>query len=319
VNIIVLLNIGTLFIYAGAALFIVSAIRKKSAAISLIIISIILMGIPLFICTLNILEHMRITNALDDYEGFTRNLFALFLLLFLYLDSMHRELKQRKRNEQQITSDLEEKTILLREIHHRVKNNLQIVSSLLSLQCERQNNELLSNYITIAKNRILSMAAVHEIIYSSQDLSRLAAHEFIHSIIINLVTIFEPEKHHIAISRSLDEQVYFNVDIAIPVGLIINELISNALQHAFADNRPGVVSIALLRKADILELIIKDNGTGMGKDDSQEIHNGIGMMLVRTLVQQIKGQMEVTSSEGTTISVYIPYSGQTVVPEMTEH
>ncbi|HPB83350.1 MAG TPA: sensor histidine kinase [Spirochaetota bacterium] len=309
-NFIVLLNIGSLVMYGAAALFIIASTRKKSAAVSLIIITIILMGIPLFICTSNILEHMSITNALDDYEGFMRDLFALFLLLFLYLDSMHRELNRRKINEQQISSDLEEKTILLKEIHHRVKNNLQIVSSLLSLQCERQNNMLLSNYIAIAKNRILSMAAVHEIIYSSQDLSRLAAREFINSIIINLVTMYEPEKHHIAINRSLDEHVHFNVDIAIPVGLIINELLSNALQHAFADNRPGIVSITLLRKADTLEMIIEDNGTGMEAVDSREQHNGLGMMLVQTLVQQIKGEMKILSSNGTTISIHIPYSVQ---------
>lgn len=307
-NIIVLLNTGALIAYTAAAGIVAFSIRKKNSYNPPVIFLFIMLCIPLFICVSNILEHRNITNVLDEYEGFARDLFALFLLLFLYLDSIHRELDFRKKSEHHIKTALEEKTTLLKEIHHRVKNNLQLTSSLLSLQCETLNDDQFARYITIAKNRILSMAAVHEIIYKSHDLSHLAAHEFIQAIIVNLYAIFKPEHHDISIHRSLDTRVYFDVDIAIPVGLIVNELLSNALQHAFAEDNPGSITITLDYAPDILVLVIKDDGTGITEDIERSSKKGIGLMLVQTLVEQIKGTITVSSSDGTCISIQIPHS-----------
>lgn len=305
-NIIAFLDICSLALYTAALAVIIAAIGRRRIPIMVGIFIAICMAIAMFVCASNILEHLKVTDALDDYEGFARDISTLFLILFLYLDSIHRELQRRAWNERQIQNNLEEKTTLLKEIHHRVKNNLQIVSSLLSLQSGAQNDERISDIINIAKNRILSISAVHEIIYSSAAISRLTASDFLNTILSNLAMAYDPKSRNIEIISSLDSDIYLDVDSAVPIGLIVNELISNSLKHAFAGKASGRIEVVLKRKGDAIELRVSDDGTGMAPGSAPDAAAGIGMSLIRGLVVQIHGEMSIDSARGTNVSIVFP-------------
>ncbi len=147
---------------------------------------------------------------------------------------LSKEIEERKRVQDQIKNSLEEKEILLREIHHRVKNNLQIISSLLSLQSSNLNNDLISKKFKKSQNRIFSMALIHEHLYESENLNKIVFSEYIRKL---ANTIFETyDKSHSDINLFIDiKNVFLAIDIAIPCGLIVNELLSNSLEHAFID------------------------------------------------------------------------------------
>ena len=155
----------------------------------------------------------------------------------------------------------------------------------------------------IARNRILAIAAVHEIIYASSNISRLEAAGFFESIISNLTKAFSPGNRIIEIIRSFDDSICLDVDSAIPVGLIVNELISNSLKHAFTGRDSGTIEVSLRRINSDIELRVADNGSGMEEGDSARAAAGIGMELVRSLAKQIHGTMTVDASGGTSVSI----------------
>jgi two-component sensor histidine kinase len=306
-NAIVLLNLLGLILYACTLGVVLLTLRQKRVPAPVGIFAVLLMIGPMFVCASNILEHLNITPLFDEYEGFARDIFAFLFLLFLYEDSMHRELRRRARSERQIQADLVEKTALLREIHHRVKNNMQIVSSMLSLQSTRRKDERLTSCLNIAQSRILSIASVHEIIYASKNLSHLRASEFIKSIIFHLTMIHHPDRRNIDIRDSLDPEIYLPVDLAVPVGLIVNELVANAMQHAFPETPAGSIEVSLGRTGERIQLRVADSGSGMATEEEGELTpQGLGMMLVRDLAIQIDAKMFVNAASGTTVTVAFP-------------
>lgn len=180
-----------------------------------------------------------------------------------------------------------EKEQLLKEIHHRVKNNLQIVSSLLSLQSESVEDTRFLNMIRESKNRINSMALVHEMLYKSKDLNKVELKEYIQRLTRSLVSSFSTEKDKVSIQLTIDENIFLEIDKMIPVGLILNELISNSFKYAFTKSENNEIKILLVRAGDLLKLEMSDNGKGL--DESKSKSTSLGLQLIRMLSEQLNG------------------------------
>jgi len=217
----------------------------------------------------------------------------------LCVQSIVRDITDRKRKEGALRTALLEKELLLKEVHHRVKNNMQVVSSLLSLQKQFINDPALSEVLRESQRRIKSMALVHEKLYQSQDLSQVAFGNYIRSLVAHLVTSQQNQEDQIIIHFDL-EDLFFDIQTAIPCGLIINELVSNAFKHAFPKNRKGEISIRLKHlDGDSFLLAVKDNGVGLPDDFSIDVSQTMGMQLITLLCEQLEGRIEIDRSAGT--------------------
>ncbi len=195
------------------------------------------------------------------------------------------------------TVSLREKEQLLKEIHHRVKNNLQIVSSLLSLQSEHIIDENYLDLIKISKNRIASMALVHEMLYKSKDLSKIQISDYIHQLGNNIHTSFTSPGSLIKIEYRIEREVYFDVDLMIPLGLIINEILSNSFKYAFPKNS-GLITIELKRLMGQFRLTICDNGVGFSDQLQPEKNSNLGIQLIHMLIDQIDGTITTNHKKG---------------------
>jgi PAS domain S-box-containing protein len=205
-----------------------------------------------------------------------------------------------------IQVSLKEKELLLKEIHHRVKNNLQIIASLLNLQARYIRDESVLDAIKESQNRVRAMALVHERLYRSGDLSRIDIGDYIQFLLTNLLKFYDINPMKITHSVSL-KGVVVNIDTAIPLGLIINELISNSLKHAFPDGRRGNISIKASMQPDGPQIItIQDNGIGVPEGFDWKTAESLGLRLVVGLVEQIHGRIELKRGEGTTWEITIP-------------
>jgi len=210
---------------------------------------------------------------------------------------------ERKRAEEQIKASLREKEVLLREIHHRVKNNLQIISTLLYLQSgyikDKQAFEMFNESI----NRIKSMALIHEKLYQFTDLGKIDVAEYIRELAADLFHSYGVKTDGIKLETHVRE-VLLSINTAIPCGLIINELVSNSLRHALPDAKKGKIYIDLSLDSDnMFTLIVSDNGVGFPKDLDFRNTETLGLQLVMTLVKQLKGTIELDRSGGTAFKI----------------
>ena len=208
------------------------------------------------------------------------------------------DITQRKNAENQIKSSLNEKKILLQEIHHRVKNNMQIISSLLNLQTRYVNDEEAVNILKESQNRVKSMAMIHEKLYQSKDLSHINFDDYIQSLVSNLFYSYNKEKTDIKPIFKVDN-LSLNIDTAVPCGLIISELVSNSLKYAFPPETEGEILISLKLMDDKYELIIRDNGMGMPVDIDFNKLETLGLLLVNTLTEQLDGEITIIRDKGT--------------------
>lgn len=213
-----------------------------------------------------------------------------------YLMAMIRDITERKIAEDKIKASLHEKEVLLREIHHRVKNNLQIISSLLNLQSRGIDNEEVQEVFKESQARVKSMAMVHEKLYQSQNLSRIQFKDYILSLVNNLLQTYLRDPSGIQLKTDIDD-VYIDINTAVPSGLIINEIISNSLKYAFDDDR-GEIKISLRKDDDEMVLKISDNGKGFSKDFDFRTTETLGLQLVNSLVQQLDGKIEIDNTNG---------------------
>jgi len=206
------------------------------------------------------------------------------------VQALQAEVAERKRVEQQMLSSLQEKEVLLKEIHHRVKNNLQIISSLLSLQSEHMSAHDPARAFRESQDRIRSMALIHEKLYQARDISRVDFGEYARSLTAYLSRSYVT-RPGIAVSVDI-EGIALDIDKAIPCGLIINELVSNALKYAFRDGRDGEVRVALARDGNAFTLTVGDNGAGLPPGLDFRDTPSLGLQLVNTLVSQLEGRIE---------------------------
>ncbi|MBE0517497.1 MAG: PAS domain S-box protein, partial [Methanophagales archaeon] len=231
-------------------------------------------------------------SALKDNDGNIIN----------YLSTQH-DITDRKQAEEQIKASLREKEILLREIHHRVKNNLQIISALLDLQSKHVKDKEAFEMFRESQNRIKSMALIHEQLYQFKDLAKINMAEYIQKLATDLFYSYGVGRDRIELKLKAHD-VLLGVNTAIPCGLIINELVSNSLKHAFSDGMEGEISIDLRSNNDhTFRLIVSDSGVGFPKDLDFRNTETLGLQLVITLVKQLKGTIELDRSTGTTFKV----------------
>lgn len=210
---------------------------------------------------------------------------------------------QNRLTDKQIRDSLREKEVLLKEIHHRVKNNLQIISSLLELQAIQIQDRETKILFQESQSRVKSMALVHERIYQSDDLSSINYKEYITELADFLFYSYNLPFVKYTIES---EEVRMSIDSAIPCGIIINELISNALKHAFPNNRHGNIVISLKKNNKLIELAVADDGVGMKSDIDIKKSKSLGLELINALVQQLQGNIVLDTSGGTKFTVSIP-------------
>jgi PAS domain S-box-containing protein len=210
-------------------------------------------------------------------------------------------------SEKKIKGSLKEKEILLREIHHRVKNNLQVISSLLNLQAKYISDDKYREYFNDSQRRVRSMAIVHDRLYQSKDLEKVNFSEFIKILIHELLNVFRKNSSVIHVNYNIDE-IYFGVDEAIPCALIINELVTNSLKYAFPGERGGEINIDFLKTDNgVYTLRIKDNGIGLPGGFSFDDTKSFGLGMVNILSSQLRGQVKYNSSQGTEFIVTFSY------------
>ena len=204
----------------------------------------------------------------------------------------------RKEIDRKVRDSLKEKEVLLQEVHHRVKNNLQVISSILNLQTGYVSDPHTLEILRESQQRIKSMSFIHETIYRTADFSRLEFMDYIKTIASNLIQSYKTAGTNVSFEPEM-ESVGLNLDQAIPCGLIINELVSNALKYAFKGRKNGRLAIILKEQDQEIQLAVKDDGVGLPKDFAYEKNNSLGIQLVYALLEQLDATMTVGQENGT--------------------
>jgi len=223
------------------------------------------------------------------------------------------EIAERKTAEHQIKESLKEKEILLKEIHHRVKNNLQVITSLLNLQSKSIKDQESLEMFRDSQTRVKSMALIHEKLYQSNDLAQIDFREYVNNLTGYLNRSFAVETNRISLKLSVDE-VYLGVDAGVPCGLIINELVSNCFKHAFPGDSRGEIKVRLSENDDgNYELIISDNGVGFPEHLDFKRTKSLGLQLINKLAQQLGGHVNLKTECGTRFEIIFPNTSRKTV------
>lgn len=226
---------------------------------------------------------------------------AGLLITFLLLALVYRLYTQVKASNAIISKAIEEKNILLREIHHRVKNNLQVISSLLKLQSGYIKDDAAIQAIAEGRSRVQSMALLHQNLYKEDNLTGVNMKEYFDSLIQGLFDTYNISQDRIVLHKNIAE-INLDVDTVVPLGLITNELISNALKHAFPGTHAGNLFVELFEEAGNLILKVRDDGAGMTKAASQE---GFGSKLIQSLSQKLEADITTRTTNGTEVMLTI--------------
>jgi two-component sensor histidine kinase len=205
---------------------------------------------------------------------------------------------ERKKSEKLLEQSLKEKEMLLKEIHHRVKNNLMIISSLLNLQSRYLKDEESREIFKESQNRAKSMALIHQRLYESTDLKNIGFKEYITTLANELYRNYVKDPSRVSLELEI-EDVNIDINNAIPLGLILNELITNAMKYAFPDDEKGIINVSFCKKGDKYILKVADNGKGFPKDLDYKKSDSLGLQLVTNLSYQINGEIELDRTEGT--------------------
>ncbi len=218
---------------------------------------------------------------------------------------MGRDIDDRKRAEEKLKESLKEKDLLLREIHHRVKNNLQVISSLLKLQSRCAKRTACRDIFEASQRRLQSMALIHEKLYQSGNLADIDFKAYIESLGARLLAASSVPGSQITLQTEI-VAAPLGIDVAMPCGLISNELISNSLKHAFPGQKKGVIEVYFGSCSHEFELVVRDDGVGLPENLDLENAETLGLRLVSTLVQQLQGHMRVNNADGTEFRIRFP-------------
>jgi two-component sensor histidine kinase len=240
--------------------------------------------------------------------------------------TLHQVRLEKKRLEEQVKKSLKEKELLLREIHHRVKNNLSIIHSLLHFQAQYTDRQPVETILQNMRNRIRSMALVHEKLYKTQNLTRIYFPEYCDDLLTYLMETFRPNPYpgsgFVNFKRDVDD-IHLEIDSIIPLGLIINELVTNAFTHGFPKNHGDTARGERGRQPEILVslhckknkpdccLVVSDNGKGLPEDFNREQSDTLGMFIVSSLVEQLNGSINIGPSypQGTEVTIRFQSKG----------
>ncbi len=217
-----------------------------------------------------------------------------------------RDITDQKQAEEALRASLLEKESLLKEVHHRVKNNLQVISSLLKLQSRKIQNPALVGILRDTQNRVRSMALLHETLYRSGNLARVSFPQYVKQVCGYVANSYSVGSQQVRMVYDVDD-VTLDLDVAIPTGLIISELVSNAFKHAFADRTNGEILVALRESpSHKLTLRVEDNGIGIPSGGIAQAGETLGLLLVRNLTQQLDGSLSIRSGSGTVFEIEFP-------------
>ncbi|MCB0174699.1 MAG: PAS domain-containing protein [Anaerolineae bacterium] len=217
------------------------------------------------------------------------------------------DITKQKQARQQLQASLQEKEVLLREVHHRVKNNLQLISSLFDLQIDCLANDQVVKILEECQSRIQAMALVHQTLYYSEYLSRINSSDYLHNLVNQLHAVYVGRLNNISLNLDIQD-LSFQIDTALYCGLIISELVSNALKHAFPDNQPGRIQIQLRAEKKQVTLIVADNGIGFTADLDRIHPESLGLLLVDTFVKQLEGALVQLPGKGAIFQISFPNS-----------
>jgi PAS domain S-box-containing protein len=215
------------------------------------------------------------------------------------------DVTESKQALEQITASLHEKEVLLKEIHHRVKNNMQVITSLLNLQSRTINDKQALSVFQDSQNRVKSMALIHETLYQSKDLSRINFTEYLQKLVAHVSRSYRIRPEAVRININVDD-VSLPIDTAVPCGLIINELASNSLKYAFPGDLKGEVNITFERADAQYVLRVSDTGVGLPSHFDPEMGKSLGMKLVRMLTEQLGGELAHRNGVGATFEITFP-------------
>jgi two-component sensor histidine kinase len=208
------------------------------------------------------------------------------------------EAAEHKQARAELQPSLTEKEVLLKEVHHRVKNNLQVVSSLLALQSRATLEAGARQALLESQARVRAMSLIHQKLYSSTDLARIDFGEYLQNLVEHLIAIYNADPDRISL-RVEAMPVRLNIDSAMPCGLIVNELIANALEHAFPDDRKGFIYVRLAQDSDgRIEVSVRDDGVGLPEDLDVRRSRSLGLLLISTLASQLGAELRVECAEG---------------------
>lgn len=242
---------------------------------------------------------------------FFEMIFRLGQQLMEKSNALEDEIVQRKEAQSQAETSLWEREVLLKEIHHRVKNNMQIVSSLLRLQARRLGDPGILEIINDSRSRIGAIALVHKALYRPDSLSSVSLHEYIGELTSQFVDFYAVEQERISLVTDVDS-ISLNIETVTPCGLIINELITNSFKYAFPGDRKGEISVTLKRNSqgDGYLLRVADNGVGLPAGFDIRRSDTLGLQLVVNLAEhQLQGQIEVHSNGGTAFTITFQETG----------
>jgi PAS domain S-box-containing protein len=215
------------------------------------------------------------------------------------------DISERKQSEQRIQQALQQKELLLEEVHHRVKNNLQVIHSLLDLQVLRIKDPDLVGMLRDSQNRIRSMSMIHQTLYQSHDFAQVDFHQFLGELLPKLMESYGPGAGQVRVEVQANN-VKLPINEAIPCGLIVNELVSNALKHGFAEQRRGTVRVELKRDAHRVQLAISNDGLPIPPEHKLERAGSLGLQLVQLLTRQLHGQLQIQRADPTCFSLSFP-------------
>ncbi|MBN2049391.1 MAG: PAS domain S-box protein, partial [Spirochaetales bacterium] len=220
------------------------------------------------------------------------------------------DITERLKNEDRIKQSLKEKEVLLKEIHHRVKNNLQIISSILNMQTEGIENDAVRKIFLDSQNRILSMSLIHEQLYQNEDVSGIQMEPYIQSLLATIVSSLTSPTETVTISSSV-EPMELDIDTAIPVGLILNELVSNALKYACGKENDGELALSMeTLGGNRCRIILKDSGPGISDTPDGARKNSLGLQLVDALTEQLGGTFSMKNDNGLVCTLEFPTPSQ---------
>jgi two-component sensor histidine kinase len=235
------------------------------------------------------------------------------LLVYYLNDSMLRLINRIELNNQQLIKqdtilkqNIEEKKVLLQEIHHRVKNNLAVVSGLLDLQSNRAPDDFSRTTLKLSTNRILSISKVHELLYQSEDISRIHFKQYVKELADIIIDSFNKTGKEVQLSLDVHIQ-YLNINHGVPVGIILNELITNSLKHGFSKHQENYqITISALEEMDHYSITYADNGSGITLSESENSVGGLGKTLIESLLQQIEATCTLNTENKYQLSFRFP-------------
>jgi len=239
--------------------------------------------------------HFRKDGTILHLEVFAKNIVWGNQTAILSIAS---DISERKQMEDALRVSLQEKNVLIREIHHRVKNNMQVISSLLQLQSDQINDDSIRLLFKEAKDRIRSMSLVHEKLYSTEHMDTIDLAFFINDLVTNLFRSYGINNNRIQFTLE-GKNVTLGIDDAVPLALILNELISNSLKHAFPGERKGKINIRIEEKQGIITIELADNGIGTPANVQINNTKTLGLKIVQALTEQINGSIELARNSGT--------------------